>query len=125
MNWRVQKEVRVASDLQDFDYQYSTIVLTYDQGLSEGLKGFLEKVAKEKAKVIYRVMNELISKGKYVYTAQQLRTLYFTDGREYIVAPNGIGYRIGLDWGNEENDYTVSITATPIIISKEIPNEGS
>lgn len=125
MNWQIQKEVRVALDLQDFDYQYSNITPIYDQEISDGLKGFLQKVAEEKAKVVYRVINELVTKGNYRYTAHQLRTLYFTDGREYIVAPTGIGYRIGLDWGNKENDYTISITATPVRISKEIPNESS
>jgi hypothetical protein len=115
----------VALDLRDFDYQYSNVVPTYDQELSDGFKGFLEKIAEERAKVIYRAMNELITKSSHEYTAQQLRTLYFVDGREYIVAPNGIGYRIGMDWGTEENDYTVACTATPVIMSKEISNEGS
>ena len=84
---------------------------------------FKNNVIQERARIVDKVIFKLLLHTEY--TISQLQGLSFTDGREYIIAPNGMGYRIDMNYGPEDN-FKLTIEAVPVIMSKEdIPYEGS
>ncbi len=84
---------------------------------------FVEKLYKEKAKVIEKAIVALLWKTEC--PIKDLRELHYADGRHYITSPSGVGFRIDMNWGNQDNNYRVTLIAVPIIMDKELPNENT
>lgn len=78
---------------------------------------FKNNIIQERARIVDKAIFKLLLQTEY--TISQLRGLSFTDGRQYIVAPNGIGYRIDMIYGSED-DFKVTIQAIPVIMEKEL-----
>lgn len=104
-------------DLVQQDFKNLTVDSEAIKELQEQSKKNAEHLFKERAKVVDKTISQLLLKTEY--DIKDLRAFHFVDGREYIVAPNGIGYRINVIYGPED-DFKVTIQAVPIVMNKEL-----
>jgi len=109
----------VALDQQDSDFGL-VMDATVATELQTQLKSVAEKMNEEKAKIVDKAIRQLLLKTNCKLS--DLRAFHFHDGREYVVAPSGVGFRIYMEWGNKENDYSIILKAAPIIMQEELPN---
>ncbi len=108
---------------QESDFDLVMMDTTIATELQTQLKSVAEKVNEERAKIVDKAIRQLLLKTNCKLS--NLRAFHFHDGREYVVAPSGVGFRIYMEWGNKENDYSIILKVVPIMMQKELPNAGS